>query len=748
MINKRIHINMNQKVPLIMSFTNKNEAQQVFVETIIMRLHKINHTFNLSRVDAKFLLISLFVFQLTIQYSHGSYLNLPISVVPAAQDLYQQISQKQQQQQQQVANVTPLESIHPTVNSHHSKSTLSPHTEENNSHSSESIRNGSKVDPERHSNNRTGYSTDEITSDKTTPNEQDEILYEGTTAGLTNELISQPATTTSLLDSQIPDFTKSEDFNSMDENSITTKVHYFVPKSKRQALHSQQGTTNLDWWSKISKPNSNSKQHSIKTTQTSVFVDEKGPNQLEHRQEKAPRKRPPTNNSHRHNQQNHVQHSPAGKGVGRGVGTKKVSEGPEINPRSVYKEQPMNQNAILTLKNQLAAIRGKHKQLVSTSVIQLQQLDNKLIESYKLCFKKKMPLYAGMLYRTRDFVVRMAKDVKHESKVLEAMTKQVQNVLRQRMSNKTLIGEYNQLVAKSTESNPSQQQQQQQQHIVTSFESVQIQNDQQSIKVISTNKIGSSSIKVKKESPFEQFDSPHYIQDNTLSQTNEAPQIGKKIRTGTKWPIVASKSPSTDPSVVKLNVPEHDTKNLAATKKPKLKYTVSVNEVNLRKELNKIQALIDRINGSTYEISAVVDDIVRLFKLTSEKKSFSFSSKTSKMDKTHTAHSDDFNRSQQQNDLTATTISTSGHQQMAQKRNKKMLKSPIRVFLERYGKLTMGNLDIPNNNSTVAMSDSENLTNIMMRQPDFKPLFESTNLNYSESLDLDTGFDYITTENE
>lgn len=735
---------MNQKVPLNMSFSNKNEAQQVFVETIIMLLHKINHTFNLSQVDAKVLLVSLFVFQLTIQYSHGSYLNLPISVVPAAQDLYQQFPVKQQQQQQQVANVIPLESIYPTVNSHHSKSTLSPNTGGNNSHSSENILDGLKVDPERHSNTKTGYSTDEMTSNKTTPSEQqDETLHEGTTAGLMSVISSQSATTTSPFDSQIPDFTKSEDFNSMDENSITTKVHYSVPKSKRQALHSQQGASNLDWWSKISKlPNSKSKQHSVKTTQTSVFVDGKGHNQLEHRQEKVSRKRPPTNNNH----QQHNQHSPTVKGVGRGVGTKKPNEGSEIIPRSVYKEQPMNQNAILTLKNQLAAIRGKHKQLATTSVGQLQQLDNKLIESYKLCFKKKMPLYAGMLYRTRDFVVRMAKDVKHESKVLEAMTKQVQNVLRQRMTNRTLIKEYNQLIAKSIEFNPLQQQQQQE-HTITSFERVQIQNDQQSIKVISTNKIGSGSIKVKKESSFEQSDLPQYVQDNTLSQTSEVSQIGKQIRIGTKGPLVASKSPSTNQTGEKHNVSEHDTKNLTATKKPKLKYTVSVNEVNLKKELNKIQALIDRVNGSTNEISAVVDDIVRLFKLTSEKKSFSFSSKTNKIDKIHTAHSDDLNGSQQ-NDITVTTTTTSSHQQMAQKRNRKMLKSPIRVFLEKYGKLTMGNLEIPNNNSTVTLSNSENLTSMMMRQPDFKPLFESTNLNYSESLDVDTGFDYITTENE
>lgn len=755
MLNIRNHISLNQKVPLKMSFTSKrtHKAQQIFVaETIIMLLKYVKpSTLNqFNQANGKVLLVSLFLCQISIQYSHGSHVQMPISVVPTAQNLLQQFPQ-----QQQIASISPLESIYPTVNFYYSRSTFSP-DQANNYNSESSFLKGQKLDPERHSTIKPVNQVDEVMQDsKTTPSieQQNEIFsHDGTTEG---EINNQP--TTVVADVQIADFTRNDDLSSPDDDSITTKVHFFSSKNKRQALHSQKGP---DWWSQMSS--SNNKHHSsTKTSQPNATFDGKSnPNQLENRQEKVSRKKPQSRNNNNNNNHHNQHHQPPPV-KGRGVfvskkGSTNMNDAHETNPRNVYKEQPINQNAILTLKNQLNAIRSKHKYLMTTSVNQLQQLDNKLIESYKLCFKKKMPLYAGMLYRTRDFVVRMARDVKHESNVLEAMTKQVQSVLRQRMSNKTLVREYNQIVATSTEANISQQQLH-----TTSLESIQIQSDQQSIKVVSTNRISSSSsssgslTKFKKESPFEPSDIPYHVQDNTISQTfAETSQTNKKIRPGGKpQSPVASKSSSVDLSGVKNNFQGHEIKNLT-TKRPKLKYTVSVNEVNLKKELNKIQALIDRVNGSTYELSAVVDDIVHLFKLTSDKKSYSFFSKTNKIDKTHNqAHTDDSNGpQQQQNDITATT--TYDHQQMASnKKNKKMLKSPIRVFLEKYGKLTMANFEMPNgnNNSTMTTSDSENSTNAL-NQPDFKPLFDSRSFNYfessSSSLDADTGFDYISTENE
>lgn len=754
LIDIRSHINcLKQKVPHKMSLRSKKycELHKMSVaENIIMLLKSIkSNTFNhFDQVNKKALLVSLFVCQLTIQFSHGSHLQIPISAVLTSQNnLLQQFPQ--QQQQQKVSSISPLESIYPTNDFYHSKSTFSP--DPVNSHNSESSFSTDHIKSDLEIDNSTAKAenlVNELRPANKTELSNEQRFENSLDVTMTREANNRSTTISS--DIQIPDFTKHDDLNSLNEDSATTKGHYFAFKSKRQALQSQNG---LDWWSKISKlPNNN---HSTKTSQTSVIIGEKSnPNQIEHRQEKAssPRKKTQTqtinNNQHHHENQQ----QPIIKG--RSVGSSKkgsTNDSTETKSRNVHKEQSTQQNSILKLKKQLIAIRGKHRQLMTTSVNQLQQLDYKLIESYKLCFKKKMPLYAGMLYRTRDFVVRMAKDVKHENNVLEAMAKQVQSVLHQRMSNKTLVREYNQIMANPNEVNALQQQQ------TTSLDGAQIQSDQQSIKVVSANKISSRSIstKFKKESPFEPSDMPYHIQDNTLSQTYavETLQTNTKNRPGSKLRSpVESKSSSLDLLDVKNDASKHDIKNLT-TKRPKLSYTVSVNEVNLKKELNKIQALIDRVNGSTSELSAVVDDIVHLFKLTSDKKTYSFSSKTSRTDKIHNqAHQEESNHGPQQNDITANT--TSDHQQMASsKKNKKMLKSPIRIFLEKYGKLTMANPEEPNNNSnsSLTMSDGENFTN-NLNQPEFKPLFNSTSLSYFESssslLDADTGFDYISTENE
>lgn len=429
-----------------------------------------------------------------------------------------------------------------------------------------------------------------------------------------------------------------------DINSLETKIQQ-PSKYRRQAT--------ADWWTKISTSNSNTKYQA-----------------------------PPTNNK------------PISKSSSSIDGTTKI-QSPQLSTTrksfyigdlsikpTVYREQPLNQNAILTIRNQLAAIRSKHKVLVTKSMQQLQQLDNKLIDSYKLCFKKKMPFYAGMLYRTRDFVTKMAKEVKHERKVLEAMTKQVQGVLREKMLNRTLVREYNNLLAPPTKISD------------WSEDSHQL------------NKLTPTKSKV--------------IKENTS-------QVQQQAKANS---ISVSQEPSFEDSQQGRKQFGHEREFVTKRPPKPTKYTVSVNEVNLKKELNKIQSLIDRINVSSHDLSAVVDDIIYLFKLTSDhsnKKVFYSVDKPNKM----------YNQT-----TTDTTLMYNGSPE--RKRARKMFKSPIKVFLEKFGKLTMDNMIVNNgsNNSAVEPGPGEAINYPAMNSlPDVKPLFEPSSLTYSEPSDQDLGFD-------
>lgn len=419
-------------------------------------------------------------------------------------------------------------------------------------------------------------------------------------------------------------------------------------------------------------------------------------------------------------------------------------------PTSVYKEQPLSQNSILTFKNQLVAIRSKHGVLMTRAVPQLQQLDQKLVDSYKLCLKRRMPLYAGMLYRTRDFVVRMANEVKHERQVLEAMARQIQKVLRQRIANRTLVKDYNRFASSHTDLPSSAELQQ----LVDSNKrpdslKASINSEQTSLPVRFKDD-GSHFVENQLDS-ITQHDKLNEFDSSAAATTSKTSEKYRPRQSSTK--SHPTKLPVDSANIQQQQWKVETDKNDCTTKKPKqTKYTVHVNEVILKSELSKTQALVDRINGSFHELMGVVDDIIYLFKLTTEsKRGLSASGKTNKLERSHATN--------HLSSLDGTTMMEQQQQQQhRQKKIKKMPKPPIRVFLEKQGKLTMSNFDSMYNASALGNSNNDyptttrngttdsnsEITN-MDNLPELKPLFDSSSLAaFTEPPDQELGFDVAT----
>lgn len=479
-----------------------------------------------------------------------------------------------------------------------------------------------------------------------------------------SELENDLPTTSGLLDGNSIELGKLED----EGNMVPTTLRPPMMKYRRQAV--------ADWWTKLSSTDSKSKGESVK------------------RLDKKPNKKP----------------------------VELAKTYPSATSLSVYKEQPLNQNAILTIRNQLEAIRARHKTLVTKSIYQLYQLDNKLVDSYKLCLKKKMPLYAGMLYRTRDFVVRMGKDVTNERKVLEGMTKQIQTVLKQKMTNRTLVREYRKLVAaEKSASQPKPQD--------LNVKQVNL-IEQQSYKVVS--KLAPS--RVRKDSPnfqtsSEDVQTTEFERNPTTlipSGVKGASRADKKISKyyGKKGNPHKTSSNELESKIVDTKVSdcsqgEHSAGSRLKKVKP-TKYTIHVNEANLKKELNKAQELINRINSSTFELNSVVDDIVTLFKL-NEAATRKASKAKSKTDK-----------AQQEGMMMDINMT-----QESKKMIKKIFKSPARLYYEKYGKMTMtGFYDMNKSASdTIAL-------------PDLKPMFNSSSFVYPDMLDLNLGFEHSLEETD
>lgn len=557
-------------------------------------------------------------------------------------------------------------------------------------------------------------------------------------AGISNELKLDQARDLDTSPSIITKTEQSADGNDLDSfNSFISRFQTHSVKSRRHAALFNPPVA--DWWTKLSpakqlpvasKGGADHQAKDVFTTTTNEISKQKRPESVAIK--------------HSSNSNN------GGSATKTGFPVSEVVDSANITPKphAVYKEQALNQNAIITIKNQLSAIKGKRKLLITKSMQQLQQLDNRLIESYKLCLKKKMPLYAGMLYRTRDFVSRMAKEANHERKVLEAMTKQVHTVLRQKMTNRTLVREYNRLVMAPTTEAP--------------IDVLALQRQQQADKTDHLQ-IGTQSVKSSYSPQQQQRTS---VEDSTVSQSPNLEDFTSQSNTDSQLPsqqdskneLAAfananevgrlpndrrekfSAAGKKSPTKVDLNskISEQDSKFVQdrelerlPTKAKQSKYTVSVNEVNLKKELTKIQSLIDRINGSCYEITSVVDDIIYLFRL---------SSSSGDAPVRNGKPTSSWGRFQSQAGQTPESQALMYSANSDPKQVRKMLRSPLKVFLEKYGRLS--NLKSMNNdggfNGTSSSSNSD-FTNIYPQE--IKPLFEPSSLVYSELKDPDIGFD-------
>lgn len=246
-----------------------------------------------------------------------------------------------------------------------------------------------------------------------------------------------------------------------------------------------------------------------------------------------------------------------------------------------HRVQQNSWNTIQTVRNQFYALKLKHQLLVKDSIRQLQQLDQKLIYTYKLCFKRNMPLYAGMLYRTRDFVAKMAREVERERSNLESLGRKVLSSWQLLMTNKTLLKEY-------------------------------------------------------------------AIYRNSQEELESGPRVYEQ----------------------EVNLGEED------ISRAPIGSAVHIDGISIRRELDNTETLAERINRSSQEITAVVDDIINLFKL--NKPMVTTSGRLNKMDRRH-------------HDRILDMYSSNGDRNWDspdQRTSRMLLKSPIQILWDKFGRAT------------------------------------------------------------
>lgn len=241
----------------------------------------------------------------------------------------------------------------------------------------------------------------------------------------------------------------------------------------------------------------------------------------------------------------------------------------------VYTEQPLNQNAILTARNQLIAIREQHRLLSTRAIEQLIKLDEKLVEGYKACFKRDMPFHGGMLYQTRNYVTKLARDVKHHRQVLEDWAKKVQSRLQKSMRNVTLVREYNRMLDKQTHT----------QNTAIQVHRIRAPNQlTESMKPALAGSQEALEWNKRREKAISDFIRALL---KTPRQNRRLPKFFSKSEDEVEWIYQV----------------------------PKLRYPVHVNEVHLRKDLQSSQELIDRIDRVYREMSDLVDEVLMISKL-------------------------------------------------------------------------------------------------------------------------------------
>lgn len=264
----------------------------------------------------------------------------------------------------------------------------------------------------------------------------------------------------------------------------------------------------------------------------------------------------------------------------------------------VYVEQPSNQNAIMTARENLNAIKRQHRLLVTRGVDELVRLDSKLVEGFKICMSNDMPLYGSMLYRTRDYVTKLGRDIKQQRLVLESWAKKAQITLKDTMKNKTMVKNYNKMLAKQQRERENDKQQ--------STILYKLYDDISKTTTTTTPKIMSDHKGFSKQAH-------EPLEYSTFSESLSYPMAYS--RKGFNFKRNSKYNP-TKSSSLKMLLLQEQQKRLNTEPQiewiyqaPKLRYPVTIYEINLRRDLQKSQELLDKIDQVSRDLTDIVDDI-------------------------------------------------------------------------------------------------------------------------------------------
>lgn len=291
------------------------------------------------------------------------------------------------------------------------------------------------------------------------------------------------------------------------------------------------------------------------------------------------------------------------------------------------KQQTNQQKSLATVNNlnyQWTSIKQKQRTLATVSMQELKVLDAKLIKTYRQCQKRRLYFFGGMLYRTRDFVVRLYKDAKSERKFLETIAKQVDTTMKQLMTDNNISSADLTMEYKLNQTDENNRQQQQPFQNNTS-----LGDKEQDSK--SDNNGDSKSI-------------------------NKRPMVSGGVLTSVKQQesYIYSKTSNVqnaeDSPVVVVRSSSYGAKE-ANNKSTK---NVHISDIKMRRQLDHAQSLIDRIHRSSTELTSIVDDIIFVFRL-------------------------DGNRNREKVSFEQASDSKN--------RRRSTFKSPIKVFMERYGNI-------------------------------------------------------------
>lgn len=305
--------------------------------------------------------------------------------------------------------------------------------------------------------------------------------------------------------------------------------------------------------------------------------------------------------------------------------------------KSKREDQPKKMNktmkAINNLDNEWSLVKQKQNTITNVSMQQLKTLDAKLISTYRQCQKRRLFFFGGMLYRSRDFVVRLYKDAKLERKTLETMAKQVETNRKKLMTDNDihlapLAMDANAKVFIDNDDSNRQE---------TTNNNIIISGDNKSDSIVSDNKSKnkrhtSPGVTIKQES--------HVYSRTSISTVA----------------IVKNVNPSEKLSSASIVAPKEALKSRA---KPRNVYIVA--DPKLRRQLEHAQSLIDRIQNSSTELTSIVDDMIFVFRL------------------------DGYEKNATKNKGASSNQTTSGSNNKNKRNKSTTYKSPIKAFMERYG---------------------------------------------------------------